>query len=535
MNKNRKLFFLFVLGITLLLFTACSHTTPAPAAPTPAKQKSFTKLPKGKAPLLGYLNNTGQKLNDASAFYPLGIPTDALAARIFLIDQAKTSLDVQYYIYEDDRTGSFFTYHLLQAAERGVHVRLLVDDLSTSGKDKGITMLASHPNIELRLFNPNFLRGSFRNIALLFDINRLGKRMHNKALIADGSAAIIGGRNIGDDYYAASKDVVFADYDILAIGKVVPDIYHQFDVFWNSEEAVPSQDVLMEQYNSTEYRQARKELEEKVELFKQSRIVKAMSNSDFAKKVVQKKLQLTVAEQADFYYDYPEKVNTDENDNRTHISAQISNDLKQISKDLIVISPYFIPSQEMMARIKELREQGVEITVITNSLASTDVFAVYSGYRWYIKDLVQMGVKLYELKPKSFKKFFKKEKWATRSRTSLHTKMMIIDDDRLAVGSANIDPRSEKLNTELLLVIHSEKLTKAHRTKVLQAISEEDLYRLSWGKHPLDPDDDVASYGPIWYSTKDGKEKVYYSPPHAGYFRTLGTDLLSLLPIEGYL
>ena len=397
-------------------------------------------------------------------------------------------------------------------------------------------MLASHPNIELRLFNPNFLRGSFRNIALLLNINRLGKRMHNKALIADGSAAIIGGRNIGDVYYAANKDVIFADYDILAIGKVVPDIYHQFDVFWNSKEAVPSKEVLAEQFSSAEYHREREKLEEKAELFKQSRVGKAMAHSDFGKKVAQGKLQLTVAERADFYYDYPEKVNTDENDNRTHISAQISSDLKHVSKDLIVISPYFIPSQEMLARMKELRAQGVEITVITNELASTDVFAVYSGYRWYIKDMVQMGVKLYELKPKSFKKFFKKEKWATRSQTSLHTKMMIIDDDRLAVGSANIDPRSEKLNTELLLVITSEKLTKAERTKVLQAMSEENLYRLSWGEHPLSPEDDgVPSYGPIWHSIKDGKEKVYYSPPHAGFFRTLGTDILSLLPIEGYL
>ncbi len=536
MHQKRDLshfFNIVVLSLTLLLFSACTHTTPAPNI---AKQKSFTKLPKGKAPLLSYLDNTDQKLGNASAFYPLGMPTDAFVARIFLIDQAKTSLDVQYYIYKGDRTGRFFTYRLLKAADRGVKVRILIDDLITSGKDKDWAMLASHPNIELRLFNPNRLRTSFRNLALLFDINRLGKRMHNKALIADGAAAIIGGRNIGDAYYAADKEMLFTDYDILAIGKVVPDIYQHFDVFWNSKEAVPSKEVLGGEFNSAEYQQAIKRLQENTKAFRQSSIGKAMVRSDFARKVTQGKLQLTVAKRADFYYDYPEKVNTDEGDSRTHISAQISNDLKQVSSDLIIISPYFIPSKQMMARMKALREKEVEITVITNSLASTDVFAVYSGYRWYIKDLVQMGVKLYELKPKSFKKFFKKNKWTMRSQTSLHTKMMIIDEDRLAVGSANIDPRSEKLNTEILLVINSEKLTKAQRTKVLQAMSEENLYQLSWGEHPLSPEDDgVPTYGPIWHSIKEGKEKVYYSPPHSGYFRTLGTDILSFLPIEGYL
>ena len=521
------------LGATLLLFSSCSQTAPAPVPP---KQKSFTRLPKGKAPLLSYLSNTDQKLGDYSAFHSLSDPRDAFAARIFLVDHAQTSLDVQYYIYKYDRTGNYFGYHLLKAAERGVKVRILLDDMITSGKDKDWAMLAYHPNIELRLFNPNHLRTSFRNLALLFDINRLGKRMHNKTLIADGAAAIIGGRNIGDDYYAADEKTLFLDYDILATGKIVPDIYRSFDLYWNSEEAVPSKEVLEGQFNTAEYYQAKKILEKNAREFRQSSIGKAMVRSDFATKIYQGKVAMTVAKQADFYYDYPEKVNTDENDNRTHISAQISADLKHISNDLIIISPYFIPSQEMMGKLRALREKDTEITVITNSLASTDVFAVYSGYRWYIKDLVQMGVNLYELKPKSFKKFLKKKKWLKSRQTSLHTKMMIIDQDNLIVGSANIDPRSDKLNTELLLIVNSKKLVKTKRNELTEILDGENFYRLSWGKHPPSPEDNgIVTYGPIWHSTKDGKEKVYYTPPHSGYFRTLGTDILSLLPIEGYL
>lgn len=536
MHQKRDLshfVYILILGITLLLFSACTHTVPAPNI---AKQKSFTKLPKGKAPLLSYLNNTDQKLGNYSAFHSLSEPRDAFAARIFLVDHAKTSLDVQYYIYKGDHTGNFFTYHLMKAAERGVKVRILIDDLITSDKDKEWGMLAAHPNIELRLFNPNRLRASFRNLALLFNINSLGKRMHNKTLIADGAVAIIGGRNIGDDYYAADKETLFLDYDILAIGKVVPDIYRSFDLYWNSKEAVPSKEILEGQFNTTEYHQAVKKLKKRAEEFKQSIIGKAMVHSDFSNNIFQGKVELTVAKRTEFYYDYPEKVSSDENDNRTHISAQISGDLKNVSSDLIVISPYFIPSQEMMKRLRALREKGIEVTIVTNSLASTDVFAVYSGYRWYIEDLVQMGANLYELKPKSFNKLIKSKKWIRSHRTSLHTKMMIIDQDELVVGSANIDPRSDKLNTELLLVISSEKLVKEKRTALKKILRKENFYRLSWGKHPSSPEDNgIPSFGPVWHSIKNGKEKVYYSPPHSGYFRTLGTDILSLLPIEGYL
>ncbi len=204
----------------------------------------MTKLPKGKAPLLNYLRKTDKALANRSAFYPLSDPTDAFAARLFLIDNATTSLDVQYYIYEDDRIGKVFTAHLLMAAQRGVKVRILVDDMITSGKDEEWEKLALHPNIKLRLFNPNRLRTSFPNIALLLDVNHLGRRMHNKALISDGAATIIDGRNIGNVYFASSKETLFIDYDILVIGKVLPDIYEEFDIYWNSKEAVPSKEVF---------------------------------------------------------------------------------------------------------------------------------------------------------------------------------------------------------------------------------------------------------------------------------------------------
>ena len=523
---------MIIIGSITLLFSACSHKTPLSPNPKPV---SVTILPKGKAPLLKSLNKTNKKLANKSAFYPLNQPTDAFAARLFLIDNATTSLDVQYYIYEDDRIGKVFTAHLLLAAQRGVKVRILVDDMITSGRDEEWEKLTLHPNIELRLFNPNRLRTSFRNIALLLDVNRLGRRMHNKALIADGSAAIIGGRNIGNVYFASSKETLFLDYDVLVIGKVLPDIYEEFDIYWNSKEAVPSKEVFA--YDDPKLSLAlKKDLENELKAFRTSAIGKGIINSEFNKKMIHNNLTLIVAKRTDFYYDLPSKVNTDENDDSTHISSQISEDLKYIKDDLVIISPYFIPSDEMMVRLKEARNKGVEVTIVTNSLASTDVLLVYGAYKDSIKELVEIGVNLYEIKPHSFKKFFKTKKWAKHQALSLHTKMMIIDSNRMGIGSANMDPRSDKLNTEIFMVVSCKKLAKAQRDRLTEVISIKNLYKLSWGEHPSEFDDeDVTRYGPVWHTIEDGKEKTYYAPPHTGFWKKLGTDVSSLLPIKGYL
>jgi putative cardiolipin synthase len=514
-----------------IVLSACTGISPAPIHP---KAVSITQLPKGKAPLLGYLSQTDRPLGRHSAFYSLDDPRDAFAARIFLLDSATTSLDVQYYIYEGDQTGEFFAYHLLKAADRGVKVRILIDDLITTGKDREFEMMAAHPNIELRLFNPNPLRKSLRYLALLFDVERLGKRMHNKSLIADGAAAIIGGRNIGDVYYAADSKTLFLDYDILAIGRVLPEIYRGFDTYWNSDVAIPAEEILESSFTDEEYRQERVKLGQRAEAFRSTAIGRAMIDSAFAKALERKGVKMIVADKASFLYDYPEKVKRDENDVRTHLSSRIDAYLGRVRKRVVIISPYFIPSEHMVKRLRELRARGVEVEVLTNSLASTDVFPVYSGYRWSIQTLVKSGVKLYELKAQSFERFLHSETWLKSHRTSLHTKMIIIDSDRLVVGSANIDPRSNKLNTEQVLIVTSSTLAGAKRRAFDRIDKESDFYRLSWGICPGSNEED-AMEGPLWHTHEQGREKSYCSPPQAGFFKTLGTDLLSYLPIEGYL
>ena len=521
-----------ILGSALFFLTACSQKNLNEIQYD--KPISYTKTPKTKNISLLKPLKTDKGLSGKSAFYSLGYPSDALAARLYLIDHATTSLDVQYYIYKDDSIGNLISVHLVKAAERGVKVRILLDDINTVGKDAKLSDLAVHPNIELRLFNPNMLRDSLHNLALLFNINTLGKRMHNKSLIADGSAAIIGGRNIGDDYYIVDAETLFLDYDALIIGKVVPEISRSFDIYWNSEEAKPADEVLKQPHNAASYEEVKAYLLSELKLFEKSALHKTIINSKFNQKRLHNKLIMTVAESAEFYYDPPNKVSRDENKNKHNISQQIKSDIKNIKKQAIVISPYFIPSDALMQEFKILRARDVEVIVVTNSLSSTDVFPVYGGYKDYIEPLLKMGVKIYELKGDSLKKLAKKKKKQNPPKVSLHTKMIILDDDELDIGSANLDPRSNKLNTELVMLIQSKKLVKEQLAEVDEILSLKYFYQLSWGKHPFDGDDTITD-GPIWETLENGEMKTYYTPPQTSWLKMFGADMISLLPVKGYL
>ena len=518
-----------LIGALLFVLHGCSTAVPKAGDKKPSYTIVSETAPAWMRPL-----HTDRPLHDASAFYSLGNPKNAFAARIYLVDRATTSLDVQYYIYEDDRTGAYFSSRLLAAADRGVKVRLLIDDLITSGKDKELTMLAAHPNIEVRLFNPNGYRRFFRYMALLFHVDSLGKRMHNKVLIADGKAAIVGGRNIGDVYFAADNDTFFIDYDVLCIGRVLPDIYTMFDRYWNSEWAVPSYDVLEAKIDEKTLETAARTLEDRVASFRRSEIYHAMTQSDFVRELKRDRLTLTVAD-AEFYYDDPAKVESDSNDSATHMVNRIRQDVRDVDEELIIVNPYFIPTPKMTDDIRKLREKGVGITVITNSLASTDVFPVYSGYIGHVKPLLDLGVALYEIRPNSFRRIRASRQWHKANRTSLHTKMMIIDQKRLGVGSANLDPRSIKLNTETFMLIRSPKLSRAQRDRLVNELTGDDVYQVLWLPYPYDPLYGFERSGPAWIALEKDGPRIYYTPPQGGFWKTFGMNLLTYLPIEGYL
>jgi putative cardiolipin synthase len=488
------------------------------------------KAPHRPLTLSHTLRRTDRPLRNRSAFYPLDRPDDALAARLYLIDHAVNTLDVQYYIYEDDTVGKLVSAHLLKAAQRGVRVRILLDDISTTGKDRALAALASHPNISLRFFNPNPLRRFLRNFALLLRIDRLGKRMHNKALIADNYAAIVGGRNIGDVYFANDEGALFLDYDILAVGNVVGQITRSFQIYYESELSKEASEVIGKSSSHLTHRN----LETFIRDFNASRLGKAVRNAPFTKALRNGTLRFVVAEKTYLYYDDPRKVTTDETDRRYHIAVQVDRTLKKVRKELIIISPYFIPDNAFLNTLARLHTKGVRIVAITNSLASTDVFPVYSGYKHYIKALLERGTELYELKPDSLHTLLRTIKFDKPLRASLHTKMLLIDDDRLVVGSANLDPRSDKLNTELVLVIVSRKLNAMHKRKIKAQLHLRYFYKIGWGKRPFKQNGTYWE-GPVWITEKNNQIVRYYLPPHSGFFKQMATDLIGLLPIEGYL
>ena len=476
-----------------------------------------------------------QALREHSFFYPLDKPRDAFSSRIFLVDNATKSIDVQYYIYDDDASGAFFSYHLLQAAKRGVKVRILIDDLDTSGKDKAWSLLALHPNISLKLFNPIRFRKIFRFAKLAFHIDSLGRRMHNKALIVDGKYAIVGGRNIGDIYYATGENTLFLDFDILSVGKINNDIVQMFETYWTSKVVEDASSVLEASFTKDEIKRSEELLNKRVAEFLEMPIAKAMQNADFIKAVQAENIEFVEAKAA-FFYDHPEKITTDIDDDTYHISKEIEREFEHIQKSALIISPYFIPTKEMLRKFKILRERGVKITIITNSLASTDVFIVYSGYQKHIEALLAMGVKVYEIKPSSFKHLKRSKKWIKQNRISLHTKLMLLDKRYLTIGSANIDPRSIKLNTETFMIIDSKELAQKLLSEAKSVLLSDDLIEVSWGEVPVPYSlSGIKSYGIIYTTTENGVKKVYYQPPYSGFFKIMGANFMSYLPIDGYL
>lgn len=518
-------YFLNIIVLISFIFTfnACG------AKPkTKSRDDSFAITAEKTPTIIKHFNNVDINLKTHTAFYSLANPTDALAARVFLVENAQTSLDVQYYIYEKDKTGTYFSKKLIQAADRGVRVRILLDDLSTTDKDRNWIELASHKNIELRLFNPNPFRTSLRNMALLFNVDRFGKRMHNKTLIADSSIAIIGGRNIGDIYFAADETILFIDYDAIVIGEVVSDIYNQFDIFWNTPLAVDYKKI-MDRF-IVKYKHITGHS------FNDQSIETAILNSNFTKATDAGNLKMIKADNTDFYFDLPDKVTTPDDDLSNNISVQIYNYMCKAKNSLLIVSPYFVPSDSILKKLKKLKERGIKITIITNSLASVDFFGVYSGYQNKIAKILAMDIDLYEIKSTNVRKFLSSKSISNHSHTAIHTKMMIIDNTHILIGSANIDNRSDKLNTEITLVVNSNEIALKRTDHILSYLDKNYFYKLEMQElEPFDIDYGMPRTGITWHTIEDGEEKVYFTIPNAGFWRTFGANILSYIPIEGYL
>ena len=458
-----------------------------------------------------------------SAFLPLPSGVDALLARIVLAEAAERSLDVQYYIWHNDLTGRHFGNALLRAADRGVRVRVLIDDVGAKANDETLLALDAHPAIEIRLFNPIASR-SFRGIGMLGDFTRLNRRMHNKAFVADNQAAILGGRNIGDEYFEASGTVAFGDLDVLTLGPAVAEVSGAFDRFWNSPASIPVAGLLQRKGTAASLEATRASL---------AAFVEQQRDSPYVANARPRLDRLLSADAAGFswgkahvLFDDPAKVSRDREDAAGHLIPQFGGLGMRIHKELLVVSPYFIPGEAGVAWLRALVERGVRVTVLTNSLAATDVGMVHAGYSRYRESLLEGGVRLFEYRPEALGKAGKEG--IGSSRASLHAKTFVFDHQAVFIGSLNLDPRSMQLNTEIGVVCESASLAQEVAGKL-----EGNLDRIAWRVERVT--DPSGATRVSWVETGEGGERRLFDEPGVGLLRRLSLWVLGLLPIEAQL
>ena len=521
MNGNACIRLIFLMT-TLLIPVACS------TLPENVERPESYAITDTKNTRLGRVIYDEKKAHPGqSGFRLLASGLDAFVARAVLSQQADRSIDAQYYLYHDDLTGRLFTSQLVEAADRGVRVRLLVDDMDLAGRDLGAAVLDSHPNMEVRIFNP-FSRQTSRTLQFVTRLGSVTRRMHNKSFTVDNQVTILGGRNIGDEYFEANPDLAFADLDVMAIGPAVRAVSVSFDLYWNSELAYPATTLKGAPATTAEIDEMGRFLDEFVAGQADSAYLAALRNSTLANDFKQDQVQFYWGE-AEVLYDQPEKLLHGFDKTEHHLAPQLAPHFDGVQQELIIFSPYFVPGKEGTAFLSQLSERGVRVRILTNSLASTDVGIVHAGYIKYRKKLLRAGVELYEMNKKLSKKDRKEKKGeAGSSKASLHAKSFVFDRKQVFIGSLNLDPRAIVHNTEIGVVFSSEPFAKEMGDWFDQNIDQV-AFRLELQK------DDSGSEKLLWHGLVDGKPSVFDVEPYTGFWRRFGIGFMSLWPIESQL
>jgi putative cardiolipin synthase len=449
-----------------------------------------------------------------TGFRLMPTPEFALHARIELAMRAQQSLDLQYYEIHNDQTGRYLLRLMRDAAARGVRVRLLLDDLHTAGEDQLLLSLAAHDNIEVRLFNPfRYWRSTLfsRYAASLLDFGRLNHRMHNKLFIADGAMAVVGGRNIGDEYFLRDAGANFIDLDTLVVGALLPRLASLFDQYWNSPYAYPIGAIV----RSLDGRPTLRAWFDAETASGSSPPPEAPPDSDLlghkpiGQELARGELLLSVAG-ADAFADSPDKIvrppSIEEGESNEALDSVLYNVRQQVRNALQEVaetSPYLVPGREGMESMRLLRERGVKFSIVTNSLAAIDEVAVYTAYRRYRPAMLRLGVELYELSPNRIKNNPATFGKYGPSFGRLHGKCAVIDRRTVFIGSLNFDPRSDKLNTEFGLFIYGTALAE-EVLRLIDYVKVEGSYRLR-----LSADGRAIE----WVTVDLGVERVFAKSP----------------------
>lgn len=450
-----------------------------------------------------------------SGVLPLATGHEALASRLLLTAQAERSLDVQYYIWHDDVSGRLLLRALADAARRGVRVRLLLDDNGVSGMDATLAALNAQDDFEVRLFNPSRVRRP-KLAGFALDFFRMNRRMHNKAFIVDGAAAIIGGRNVGDEYFSIGEQNYFLDLDVLAAGAVVPETAANFDRYWNSESAypidaiAPNADTRLPDWLTVGGASPEAEWMKRMPELEAS-VAGRLNSGDINLEWTDVRL----------FSDPPSKGLGKARSGELMIS-QLGSALGPVRQRLDVISAYFIPGKGGTDYFRSIREAGTEVTILTNALKSTDVAMVHAGYSKYRRRLLEAGIALYELKPRPGLAAGASELSATGSSgSSLHAKTLSVDGQRVFVGSFNFDPRSVYLNCEMGFLIESASMARRIHEAFTRDLAQS-AYRVELRDGAL-----------RWIETgPDGATTVLENEPDASILDRIMLAVFGRLPIE---
>ncbi len=424
---------------------------------------------------------------------------EALDSLITLADHAERTLDIQYYIIRQDESARALLQHVRDAADRGVRVRVLVDDLNTAGEDRRFMHLGQHANVEVRVFNP-FPGGRSaiwsRILTSIHDIRRINHRMHNKLFVADNAMVITGGRNIGDEYFTLDKRSNFIDLDVVGAGQIVPQLSASFDAFWNSKYAYPIASIAA----PTQPAPPEPSASEKAAASPDQDV--AEQDADWLRQQLDARLLKLIWAPATVLADRPAKIASDTSPGQEEtIANNIAALMRSAQHEILVISPYFVPGKEGVALMRELTNRGVHIRILTNSLASTDSPLVHDGYARYRVALLKMGIELSEVRPRLGQKRVRFHPFRS-ANASLHAKTLVIDRRMVFIGSLNMDQRSKHFNSELGLVVRSAEIAR-QVSSLMDDIVTDGSYRLSL---------DAAGHV-VWSIPGGGREKTWHTEP----------------------
>jgi cardiolipin synthase C len=444
----------------------------------------------------------------------------ALMARLAMADLAEKTLDAQYYIWDADATGRIMADRLLRAADRGVRVRVLVDDrYQSEDTDLSIAALDVHPNIEIRFFNPVANR-RWRGLSFLSDFRRANHRMHNKLLIMDNALGVVGGRNIADIYFGVRADQNFRDLDVTMAGPIVRDLSASFDVFWNSEWAIPAGAVVGHRATEQDFQAIKKKLADEISAAEYPYPIDE-TLGDLRARLVQIRDRFIWAP-GRVYVEQPSRVNGE--DGGTIIAEALRQRVRDTQHELLIESPYLILGDRNIRTVKELTARDVKVRILTNSAVTNDVVAAHAGYAGTREALIDAGAALYELRPDSTMK----REWsiaAGKSRAALHSKSLVFDRESVFIGSFNLDPRSTAINTEIGVMIDSPEIAGEVAAFMDDGVSPGSAFRVR-----LDSDGDL-----IWTAETNGTNVEFKTDPHTTLGERFLIGVIGLLPIEDQL